>query len=815
MSALTQDLRYGARMLVKKPAITMLAVLSIALGVGANTTIFSMVNTILLRPLPIEEPEAVVTMFAKWRNYPGYASISYPDYLDYRKRNEVFSALAVNTFYGFGVQADGPPQVLIGELVSDGFFEAVGVKPFKGRFFLPEENATPGAHPVVVISYPSWRDRFGSDPNIVGREVLVSGYPCEIIGVTPESYKGLVVGVQPEIWVPVMMQTHVTGHGDSYTRRGNHYFTMLGRLKPGVSIEQARTNMEAIAAQLTEEFPDNNDGKSISLVSADQNRAFLQMVDDSTVKTFFGVLLGVVGLVLVIACLNVASLLLARANARRQEIALRLAMGAGRVRVVRQLLTESMLLAGLAGLVGTGLAYWLTQGLSAFELPTLIPITIDFALDWRVLAFTLGSTLIAGIGFGLAPAIQALRPELFEALKSRRAFAEGPGAGRFQNGLVVAQISVSLFLLIGAGLSVQSLRNASKIDVGFNPDNAFAFSLDPNYVQLDEAGGMRLFDRMIETVEAIPGVESVGITTAIPLGMRNSDSTIEPQGYNFAPDERKSLRHFSVTADFFNAMEIPLVEGRVFDATDDKDSKPVIVVNEAFAKRFWPGESAIGKIANSNGANREIVGVVKTGKYRTLNEQPAGVYYFPLRQHYESFAELVVRTSGVDAAAVLPSAMREVQRIEPRMPLFDIKTLHEHLGFALLPSRVLGLIVGGFGFLALVLALVGVYGVMAYSVSRRTQEFGIRSALGGQRQDIVGLVLRQGLGITLAGTCLGLLAALAATRVLSGFLFGVGAFDPLTFGLVSALLVAAALGACFAPAVRASRVDPMTSLRHD
>ena len=815
MSALTQDLRYGARMLAKKPGITALAVISIALGVGANTTIFSMVNTILLRPLPIEEPDSVVTIFAKWRNYPGYASISYPDYKDFRERNEVFSALAVNTMYGFGFQGDGAPQVLLGELVSDGYFDAAGVKPFKGRFFRPEEDATPGTHPVIVISYPCWRDRFGADPSIIGREVLISGYPFDVIGVTPESYKGLMVGMQPEVWVPVMMQEQVTGFSDSYKRRGNHYFTMLGRLKPGVSIEQARTNMEAIAAQLAEEFPDSNDGKSVSLVSADQNRAFLQMIDDSAVKMFLGILLGVVGLVLLIACLNVASLLLARATARRQEIALRLSLGAGRMRVVRQLLTESVLLAGLAGLVGAGLAYWLTQALQAFKVPMLVPMTIEFPLDWRVLGFSLAITLLAGIGFGLAPAIQALRPQLFAALKSKQAFSQGPGVGRFQNGLVVAQVAVSLFLLIAAGLSVQSLRHASKVDVGFNPDNAFAFSLDPNYAQYDEPDGMRLFDRMIDAVGTIPGVESVGLTTAIPLGMRNSDSSVEPEGYEFAPDERKSLRMFSVSEDYFSAMEIPLLSGRVFRETDDEDSKKVIVVNEAFAARFWPGQNAIGKAVKTNGASREVVGVVKTGKYRRLNEEPEPVYYFPLRQRYQSFNELVVRTTGVDPAAVLPTAMREIQRLEPRMPLFDIKTLHEHLGLALLPSRVLGLIVGGFGFLALVLALVGVYGVMAYSVSRRIQEFGIRAALGGRRQDIVNLVLRQGLGITLIGAALGLAAALAASRVLAGFLFGVAAFDPLTFGLVSALLVVAALGACYAPAARASRIDPMTALRHE
>ena len=774
-----------------------------------------MVNTILLRPLPISKPESVVTIFAKWRNYPGYGSISYPDYLDYRERNEVFSALAVSTLVPVGLQGDGAPQVVLGELVSDGFFEAAGVKLPMGRTFAPEENETPGAHPVVVISYASWRDRFGSNPGIIGREVLVSGYPFTVIGVTPESYNGLQIGIQPDVWIPVMMQAQVTGYGDSHLRRGNHYLTMIGRLNPGVSIEQAQANMEAIAAQLAAEFADNNDGKSVTLVAANRNRAFLQMVDDSVVKLFLGVLLGVVGLVLLIACLNVASLLLARASARRQEIALRLSLGASRARVVRQLLTESVLLAGLAGLAGAALAYWLTEALGAFRPPMPVPIVIDFPLDWTVLAFTLGVTLLAGIAFGLAPALQALRPQLFEALKSKRASADGPGVGRFQNGLVVAQIGVSLFLLIGAGLCVQSLRNASRIDVGFNADDAFALSLDPSFAQYDETDGVKLFDDLIEGVGRVPGVESVGLTTAIPLSARNSDSSIQPEGYEFAPDERRSLRNASVSEGYFEAMAIPLLEGRIFEVTDDEDSKPVLVVNEAFAKRFWPGQSAIGKIAETSGARREIVGVVKTGKYRSLDEGPKPVYYFPLRQRYRSYVEMVVRTSGIDAGAVIPSALREIQGREPRMPLHDIKTLHEHLGFALLPSRLLGAIAGAFGLVALVLALVGVYGVMAYSVSRRTHEFGIRAALGGCRQDILNLVLRQGLWIALLGTAIGLAGALAATRVLAGFLLGVGTVDPLTFGLVSALLVAAAMGACYVPAAKAARIDPIAALRHE
>ncbi len=810
-----RDLQFGARMLAKNRGITALAVISITLGVGANTTIFSMVNTILLRPLPIAEPESVVTIFAKWRNYPGYGPVSYPDYLDYRERNEVFSTLAVSTLVPVGLQGDGAPQVVLGELVSDRFFETLGVDPPMGRPFAPEENETAGSHPVVVISHACWRNRFGSDPGVIGREVLVSGYPFTVIGVTPESYKGLQVGIQPDVWIPVMMQAQVTGYGDGHTRRGNNYLTMIGRLKPGVSIEQAQTNMEAIAVQLAEEFADNNDGKSVALVAANRNRAFLQLVDDSVVKLFFGVLLGVVALVLLIACLNVASLLLARGTARRQEIALRLSLGASRARVVRQLLTENVLLAGLAGLAGVGLAYWLTRILSAFRPPLPAPIVVDFPLDWRVLSFTVGVTLLAGIAFGLTPAIQALRPQLFEALKSKRASADGPVVGRFQNVLVVAQISASLFLLIGAGLCVQSLRNASRVDVGFNPNNTFALSLDPSFAQYSETDGVKLFDELIEAVRRIPGVDSVGLTTAIPLGPRHSDSRIQPEGYEFAPDERRSLRNTSVSESYFESMGIPFVAGRPFEETDDEDSRLVLIVNEAFAERFWPGQSAIGKTAETYGARREVVGVVRTGKYRSLDEEPQPVYYFPIRQTYRSYVEMVVRTAGMDSAAVVPSALREIQRREPRMPLYDIKTLHEHLGYALLPSRLLGVIVGGFGSLALVLALVGVYGVMAYSASRRTHEFGIRAAMGARKQDILSLVLRQGLWISSIGVAIGLAGALAATRVLASFLLGVGTVDPLTFGLVSVLLVAAALGACYGPAVKAARVSPMTALRHE
>lgn len=811
--SLLADVRFGARMLVKSPVVTVLAVVSIALGIGANTAIFSLMNAVLLRPLPVYEPERLVTAFARHGEAEGRAANSYPDYLDYRENNETIAGLAAGAYVPMGLKGDGAPEAVLGHLVSDNYFDVMGALPLLGRGFTADEGVTPGAHAVAVLSYGCWQLRFGGDPNVIGRQALISGYPFTVVGVMPQDFGTVHIGLAPDVWVPIMMQTQVSAYGLSHQRRGSSYLEIVGRLSPGVSIEQAQANLEAISAELAEQYPRTNRGQSITLVPADRNRAFLQMIDDGTMRMFFVALLGVVGLVLLIACFNVASLLLARTAARRQEMAVRLAVGAGRGRIVRQLLVESLLLAAVAGVLGTGIALGLTRAMAGFKPPFPMPVLLDFSLDSRVLGFTLGACVFAGLLFGLAPAMQALRPRLFDALSARQG-GDGAGRSRFQIVLVTVQIGLSMFLLITAGLALRSLAYAVSMDVGFNPDNAFAVSLNLAFSERERGTATVFYDQLVDRVEALPGVTAVGLQSGLPLGQRFSQAGMEIDGYEPGPDEDMVAMYSSVSAGYFDAMEIPILAGRAFARSDDLGASRTVIVNRAFADRYWPGRDAVGQTVRTRRDRWTVVGVAETGQYMHLSEPPMPLLYMPRRQTEEEWVDLVVRTSG-DAASLVPAVLGEIQDLDPTLPLFDIRTLHEHLGFALLPSRMLGIIVGAFGGLALVLALVGVYGVMAYSVGQRTKEFGIRAALGAEPMSVLRLVMKQGALITFAGIALGVIAALAATQVLSSLLLGVEAVDPLTFLLVGPLLAVTALGACLIPAVQAVRIDPSRALRSD
>jgi predicted permease len=814
LSDLLQDVRFGVRMLIKSPIVTVMAVASIALGIGANTAIFSLMNAVLLRPLSVHEPERLVTAFARHGKAEGRAANSYPDYLDYRESNETLEGLAAGAYVPMGLKGDGAPEAVLGHLVSDNYFDVMGATPLLGRGFLPEEGVTPGAHAVAVLSYGCWQLRFGGDPSVVGRQALISGYPFTVVGVMPQSFGTVHIGLAPDVWVPIMMQTQVSAYGLSHQRRGSSYLELVGRLKPGVTIEQAEANLEAISAELATRHPRTNRDQGISLVPADRNRAFLQMIDDGTMRLFFVALLSVVVLVLLIACFNVASLLLARTAARRQEMAVRLAVGAGRGRIVRQLLIESMLLAGLAGAVGIGIALALTRAMAGFKPPFPMPVLLDFSLDSRVLGYTLAACVASGLLFGLAPAMQALRPRLFDALSARQAGSDGARRSRFQIGLVTAQIGLSMFLLITAGLALRSLAYAISMDVGFNPDNAFAVSLNLAFSERERGSATVFYDQLVDRVEAVPGVTAVGLQSGLPLGQRFSQAGMEIDGYEPGPDEEMVVMYSSVSAGYFDVMEIPILAGRPFLKSDDLDAERAMVVNRAFADRYWPARDAVGQTVRTRRDRWTVIGVSETGQYMHLSEPPTPLIYMPRRQTEEEWVDLVVRVAGAPAPLV-PVVLGEIQELDPTLPLFDIRTLHEHLGFALLPSRMLGVIVGAFGALALLLALVGVYGVMAYSVGQRTREFGIRAALGAEPRDILGLVMKQGVLITFAGIALGVVAAVAATRVLSSLLLGVEALDPLTFIVVAVLLAVTALGACLAPAVQAVRVDPSRALRSD
>lgn len=815
MRSLLQDVRFAVRLLGKNPGFTAAAVLSLSLGIAANTTIFSVVNAILLRPLPIEEPDRVITMAPTYPNDERFTSTSYLDFRDYERRQEAFSGVAIYRYMPFSLTGADKAEIVLGELVSGSYFETSGAPLVKGRGFLPEEDKTRDTHAVCVLGYDAWVTRYDQRSDILEQEILINNYPFRVVGVTAKGFRGMSVALPSQVWVPVMMHDTVDSFDNQLESRNSHNFTMIGRLKPEISLAQAQDLMSAQAARLSEEYPDSHENKGIQLIPSDHNRVPLFFVDRSAVNLFMSVLMAVVGLVLLIACFNVANMLLARAAGRQREIAVRLALGSGRWRVFRQLLVESLLLAGIATALGTGAAYFATRGLMAIDIPSPVPLMLEMGIDLRVLFFSAVLAVVTALVFGLAPAWQAIRPQLFAALKGDRgSVGHGARGSWAQRGLVSAQVGLSLVLLATAGLCVQSLQNAVRLDVGFEPDNLLLMLVNPSLARYDNDGSREYFDRLLRSVKAVPGVEAASIGTSIPLGLDSSSSWVDPDGYEPAPDERMSVYHHAAAPDYFQAMGIPVVEGRVFDERETADSEQVIIVNQTFAERYWPDKSALGRSVFTQGSKRRVVGVVGAGKYRDLGEAPEPYYYLPLEQNFQSFAYLHVRTAG-DPGTVLASVLQQAAAVDANVPLANIQTGDEHLGLARLPSRMLGWIAGVFGMVALILASIGLYGVMAYSVSQRVREFGVRSALGATPSDILRLVFSQGMLITLFGAAIGALAAVAAGRLVSGVLLGIDGLDWGTFGSVAGVLLAVSAVAALFPARRATRVDPMNALRYE
>ncbi|MGH9769544.1 MAG: ABC transporter permease [Blastocatellia bacterium] len=822
MQTLWQDLRYGARMLLKNPGFTLIAVITLALGIGANSVIFSLVNALLLRPLPVEKPEQLAAVYTSDFSSTQYGGSSYPDYVDFRDRNQVFSGMAAYTITPFSLNVDGTNERAFGEIVSGNYFSTLGVTPALGRGFLPEEDRTPGERAVAVISHKLWQNRFGGDPAIAGRTVKINGHPFTIVGVAPEKYSGLTRGIGAELWVPAMMMKQALPGSDFLVARGDRAFFVMGRLKPGVTLDQAQANFRPIAEQLFKEWPQHwtnirNQSRVISLLPEGQARVIPDF--RTPVLIFMAMLMTVVGLVLLIACANVANLLLARATARRKEIAIRLSLGAGRGRLIRQLITESVLLALLGGGAGLLIASWGTGLLMAFKPPAPVPIEIDLGADWRVLGFTFGLSLLTGVLFGLAPALAASRPDLVASLKDEA--GAGSGRGRLRGALVIAQVALSLMLLICSGLFIRSLRNAGSVDPGFDADNLLAMSMDLQLQGYTEPTGRNFSRQLLDRVRALPGVVSASMSDELPLGITGgARRAITIEGYTAQPGESTEVGSAAVAAGYLETLRIPLLHGRAFTEQDREGAPGVVMVNEAFARRYWPGQEPIGKriqmgVARS-GANDspylEVAGVVKDGKYVTLGEEATPFVYLNLAQQYRSSPTLVVRTRG-NPVDYLPAVRNEVAALDKTLPLYDVKTMRQHLGLALLPARLAGSVLGVFGLVALILAAAGIYGVMAYSVAQRTREIGIRMALGASASAVLKLVVRQGMTLTLIGVAIGLTASFALTRLMKTLLFGVSATDPLTFVVITLLLTVVALVAALVPARRAANVDPMVALR--
>ena len=811
MADLWQDLRYGARMLRKQPGFTLVAVLTLALGIGANTAIFTVVNALLLRPLPYPEAERLTVVATTMRREGvEVRSTSYPDLVSWRDQNTVFEQLAARTANSFSLLSGNEPERVNGELVSANYFSLLGVRAIHGRDFLAEEDQTPDAQRVAVVGAGLWQRRFGGNPELVGQTIQLSDGNYTVVGIMPEGFRG--VSDMAELWLPIMMTSAVRPAKD-LQERDQRWLSAVARLKPGVSLLQAQTEMDTIARQLEQTYPDSNANRGAQ-VTLLHEQLFGNM------QQMLWILLGAVGCVLLVACANVANLLLQRAATRRKETAIRLALGATRGRLMRQLLTESLLLALSGGALGVLVAYW-----SADFLVTLSPITfpsfVKLRLDAWVLGFSLVISVATGLLFGLTPALHAARPALNEALNdTSRGTSGGLGRSRMLGALVVSEIALALVLLVGAGLMIRSLQRLHSVDPGFDSEQLLTmrFSLPAPKYPRAQIGGFT--QQLHERLRALPGVRAVALSSDLPLSGDTSAGPIELEGQTAVPadSEIRMYRH-RVTPQFFATLGIPLVQGRDFTADDRAQAPGVVIVSEALARRYWPGENPLGKRLKEQGESNpwlSIVGVAADVKYRGLPQNPNADpdVYYPLQQRPTNNLSLAVRTEA-DPAGLTGVIRSELQKLDPDLPVYGVTTMAQRVTNQTTQARFSTWLLGIFGGLALLLAAVGIYSVMAYAVEQRTHELGIRLALGAGAGDVLRLVLRHGMRLALLGVALGLGAALVVTRLMKGLLFGVAAIDPLTYAGIALLLTAVVLVACWLPARRAARVDPIVALRYE
>ena len=819
MGNVLRDLRYGLRTLIKSPAFTLAAVLSLSLGIGANTAIFSLVNGILLRPLPVTDPDRLVALYSENDAGESYG-ISYPTYLDVSGQSELFTGALAYTSLPLSLSEQGGQSERIWGIMATGnYFDVLGVRAARGRTFLPEEDRTQSAHRVAVVSYNLWQRRFNGDPAVVGKMIKLNGYDFTVVGIAPQSFTGTDPVFAPSIWVPLQMHREAMPGSDGLlTSRGANQFRVLARLRPGVSVEAARSAMLALGRNLAQAYPETNKGTRLAVVRERDARPEPGYAARGAAVSSAIVMI-IVGLVLLIACANVANLLLARATTRRKEMAVRLALGAGRRRLIQQLLTEGLLLALIGGAAALLLSLWTGDLLQNFIPPTDIPFVLDARPDLRVLAFTLGLSLASSVIFGLMPAWRASGLDPVTALKNDAStFARGQKTFSLRNMLVIAQITISLVLLICASLFVRSLLGAREIYTGLQNRNVLLASVDLGLQGYDEAKGRNFYRDLMERVGALPGVESLSMASAVPLDFESYNDSVVLDGQTPGPHDGKVTVWRSVVAPhYFETVGTALLQGRDFNAEDNREAPRVAIINETMARKYWPGQNPLGqhfRLRSADGPLVEIVGVAKDGKYVYLGEPPLLFIYLPLQQNYMPSATLVVRTKG-DPKSLVNGVRQETRALDENLPLFGVKTMDEHLSRSLLAPRLGATLIGTFGLLALLLATVGVYGVMAYGVNQRTREIGIRTALGAQAGDVLKLVIRQGMILSLIGIGGGLLISLAVTRVFANLLFGVSATDAASFAGNAMLLFVVALISCYIPARRATKVDPGVALRYE
>ena len=804
MGILVQDLRYAARMMIQQPVFTAIAVVALALGIGANTAIFTVVNSVLLRPLPYHDPDHLVWL---WDTLPQLATAptSLPEFIDWKDQNQSFEYLAAyQTGNMFVDDANGTKDTAVG-LVTPDVFSLFRVKPLLGRTF-SEEETLPGRYRVAVLSQSMWQRNFGSDPRVLGQTLQLSGAAYTIIGVIPGGFN---FPNEAQLWRPLVIDPNKLD-------RGPHYLRVIGRLKPGVPLSQAQAEMSTIGARLSQQYPEKTAGHGIKL-------QLLSEVVVGDIRPALYVLLGAVGFVLLIACANVANLLLGRAGARQREIAVRTALGASRVRIIRQLLTESVLLAIAGGTAGLLVAIWGVDSLVSLSLDT-IPRVREIGIDAKVAAFTLLISLLTGVVFGLAPALQVSKPDLTDALKESGRTTAGVRRNRLRSLLVVAEIAMSLVLLVGAGLMIKSFARLNRVDPGFNPDNVVTMGVTLQRTKYpDDARVAAFYSQLLERVSGAPGVKSAAAIGELPLSGSNTSDNFTIEGRPAVPKEEQPLVECrTITPHYFESMDIPLLKGRDFSDTDTKQTPNVVIINESFARRHFADEDPLGHRIKLQGQFRDpllIVGVVGNVRDLGLDEQPTPEIYFPYLQNplgetFDRSMTIVVRTK-TDPSGMAEALRGEMLSLDKTLPVYALKPMTEYLRDSLSRRRFNMVLLTVFAAVALLLAAVGIYGVISYSVSQRTHEIGIRVAVGAQSQDIFKLVIGQAMMLTLVGVAAGIVVALALTRLMESLLFEVSTTDPLTFAVISAVLTGVALTACFVPARRATKVDPMVALRYE
>ena len=815
MSNLTQDCKYGVRVLRKSPGFAAIAVLTLALGIGANTTIFSWINSTLLNPVPglSRSSEVVSLTLSKPDENP--FPFTYPDLEAMRDGQQSFTGIAACGFAQMSLKGKSKPQRIFGMVASANYFDVLGVRTIIGRGFLPEEDTKPGGAPVAVISYRLWQTHFAANPNIEGQTIEINEHPYTIVGVTPAVFQGSQTGVRTDVWVPIMMQAQLNPLGDLL--HDHHQFWLLGfgRLKPGVTLQRAQQEMTLRLQPEAKAYPEEHKGHdAVTVYPLWRNPFGLNQF----MSKLLPALMCIAGLVLLLACVNVANLMLVRAVGRRREIAIRMALGVSRWRLVRQLLVESLIVSLAGGVVALVITLW-TQGTLMKFMPVTedIPLSLTVTADRTVLLATLVISALTGVIFGILPAIRSSGVAPAAVLKEETGSASGTlRKARLASSLVVAQISLSLLLLVCAGLFIRSFRSAQQIDPGFNPHNVLIASYDLFTAGYSDSTGAEFDRQLVSKLESLPGVQSAALSDREPLSFGGGSTSVKPEGYVSPANESMETQAAIITPNFLQTMQIPIMKGRDFTLQDTKSSQRVVIVSEAFANRYWPNQEPLGKQLNSDFTHEwfKVVGVARDAKERGLNEKPMPFVYLPLYQIYRPTMIINARVAG-DPMTFANTIQKAVHDMNPELVVYDMTTLEVRSQFASFGQRIAGTFVGAFGLLALALAAVGIYGVTSYTTRQRTHEIGIRVTLGATKRDVLRLVLGHGMRLMLIGVGVGLALAVASTRFLGPLLLGVTSTDALTFSSVAILLCAVAMFACFIPARRATRVDPIEVLRYE